>query len=92
MGVKHEVEIRTDSTAAKAMASRRGVGKVRHIEVAELWIQDKVSSGAMRVYKVKGTENPADALTKSVGKDELHVHCEFAKLRSTDGRQAGDTL
>ncbi len=74
----------TDSTAAKAMASRRGVGNVRHIEVGDLWIQDKVSKGVMKIRKVKGTENPSDALTKSVGKDEMFVHCEFASVPDMD--------
>ena len=32
VGAKQEFEIHTDSTAAKAMASRRGVGKVWHID------------------------------------------------------------
>ena len=88
VGTKHDVVIYTDSTAAKAMASRRGVGKVRHIEVAELWVQDRVGKGEMRIRKVKGTENPADALTKGVGKEELAVHCEFACLKEEDGRHA----
>ena len=35
-------EVIIDSSAAKGIASRRGLGKVRHIEVHQLWLQDKV--------------------------------------------------
>ena len=31
-------EVLTDSNAARAMASRRGLGKTRHIEVRRLWL------------------------------------------------------
>ena len=33
--------IHTDSSAAKGISSRRGLGKVRHIEVNQFWIQGK---------------------------------------------------
>ncbi len=42
IGVYVGVNICTDASAAKGIASRRGLGKVRHIDVSQLWIQDKV--------------------------------------------------
>ena len=39
LGVKLDVRVCTDATTGKAMASRRGLGKVRQIAVNELWIQ-----------------------------------------------------
>ena len=39
------IEIKTDASAAIGIASRRGLGRVRHIEVAQLWIQEKVAQG-----------------------------------------------
>ena len=86
MSVKQDVEINTDSAATKAIATRRGVGKVRHIEVAELWIQERVSKKEMRIRKVKGKENPADAMTKYVGKEEIECHCRSVNLRDKEGR------
>ena len=32
MGVEADIEINTDASAAKGIASRKGVGRVRHIE------------------------------------------------------------
>ena len=37
------IEMFTDSSAARGIASRRGLGKVRHIAVCQLWLQDKVN-------------------------------------------------
>ncbi len=38
-----EVHVMVDSTAAKAIASRNGLGKVRHLEVRYFWVQDATS-------------------------------------------------
>ena len=32
----------TDSSAAKGIASRKGVGKVKHLSLKELWVQDAI--------------------------------------------------
>ena len=38
-----KVHIKTDASAAIGIASRRGMGKVRHIETNQLWLQEKVT-------------------------------------------------
>ena len=53
LGYEVKIRIRTDASAAKGIASRRGLGKVRHIEVSQLWLQEKVTTGAIEVMKVK---------------------------------------
>ncbi len=58
------VELLTDSSSAKSFASRRGVGKLRHIDLKELWFQEAVKNGKVRLSKVAGELNPADILTK----------------------------
>ena len=94
MGVLGELEVDltsgvyecyTDSSAAKAMASRRGSGRIRHIEVRHLWLQDEVARGVVKVLKIKGTENPADVGTKFLSKTDMaeklrriNVRVEFA--------------
>jgi hypothetical protein len=66
MKMKAVVKVRTDSTAAKAMTWRRGVGRTRHLDVKFLWVQAAVSEGKITIEKVKGKENPADVLTKYI--------------------------
>ena len=58
------VEVATDSSAAKSFASRRGLGRNRHVEVKWLWLQQAVADGKVRLKKIHGTLNPADILTK----------------------------
>ena len=58
------IEAATDSSAAKSYASRRGAGRVRHVEVRQLWLQQAVADGKFRLVKIPGLENPADVLTK----------------------------
>ena len=64
----------SDSSAARGIAARRGLGKVRHIEVCQLWLQEKVQEGKVRLMRVKGIDNPADVLTKHVGSEVLTKH------------------
>ena len=71
LGMGTKVKIHTDASAAKGIASRRGLGKVRHIEVNQLWVQEKVAKGEIDLIKIPGTENRADALTKYVEGDKL---------------------
>ena len=63
--------LKTDSEAAKSFVSRRGLGRMRHIEVRELWLQEEGRKGLVTVAKVSGKENPADLMTKFLGKAEV---------------------
>ena len=52
VGISSNVKIITDATAARGMAQRKGLGAVRHVEVHQLWIQDKVQSKEICVEEV----------------------------------------
>ena len=65
----------SDASAARSVASRRGLGKVRHLHTRYLWIQDAVASRALSRRCILGTSNPADAFTKALSKDALDGHC-----------------
>ena len=64
LGWKAEVRLWTDSSAAKAVANRRGLGKLRHVELKWLWVQDMAKEGRVKLKTVWGEENVADHLTK----------------------------
>ena len=72
--LKGSLVLATDASAAKAIAQRRGLGKVRHIEVNPLWLQEHVSNGIFEVIKVNGSDNPADMLTKHLANDDMNKH------------------
>ena len=52
-----------DSSAARGIASRAGVGKMKHLAVRQLWIQEKVREGRVAVSWISRGQNSADALT-----------------------------
>jgi len=71
---KISIRVKTDSSAAKGIANRKGLGKVRHIEINQLWLQDKCRSGAIEIVKVDGVDNLADCLTKYVDSEGIAKH------------------
>ena len=73
MGLSTPVCVWTDSSAALGIATRSGLGKLRHLETHMLWVHEKVRVGAIAVRKVRGDVNPADLFTKHLpSKDKLH--------------------
>ena len=84
--VNCNIVLKSDASAAIAIASRRGLGKVRHIEVCQLWLQDKVRRGDISVVKVGTHENIADALTKYVSRDIMCSHMRNTSQHLVSGR------
>lgn len=60
------LKLGTDSTAARGVCNRLGVGRIRHLELRFLWLQDKIEKGELTTYKLPGELNPADLGTKYV--------------------------
>ena len=85
-GVVMEGRLSTDSSAGKGIASRLGLGKVRHLDVEDLWVQQKVRDGSVQLLKVAGVDNPADIFTKYVASDLLVKMLAKLKLGLIDGR------
>ena len=58
-----KLELRTDASAARGVILRQGVGKVRHLHVKQLGIQEAVAEGELEVIKIPRAQNCSDALT-----------------------------
>ena len=86
--VEATITIKSDATAAIAIASRRGLGKVRHIEVCQLWLQERVRQGEIKVEKVNTSENAADALTKYVSRSIMDMHISVTNQGARGGRHS----
>ena len=82
------LHVHTDATAAIGIARRKGLGKIRHLDVTDLWIQDKIRSGAIRLSKVPGSENMADVLTKYVERKIMDAAINRMGLVPASGRPA----
>ena len=60
-----DMVLRADATAAIGIVRRRGLDKIRHLSVGDLWVQQRVQSRALQVEKIGGRDNSADLMTKS---------------------------
>lgn len=80
------VNMLPDATTGKTLASRRRLGKVRHIEVSELWVQEAVKKERVELVKIKGTFNSADLFTKHVDRSTLDRMVEGLRGMHEDGR------
>ena len=78
--------VRVDATASKAIASRRGVERVKHLHTQVLWVQEAVARREVTIVKVPGVENPVDMETKHLAQREMHECLKRAGCRTTGGR------
>ena len=62
-----QIVVKGDASAALGIVGRRGLGKIRHIDVSHLWVQERAATKQIKYEKVKGTVNVADMLTKKLG-------------------------
>ena len=85
-GVESSGVAYADSSAALAIANRKGAGKLRHINVSALWIQEKQDLHQLEMRKILGTENPADLMTKYLARSVMDSHFEFLSQRRESGR------
>ena len=60
---------------------RKGLGKLRHIEVNKLWTQDKIQRGELGIEKIDGKTNLADFLTKPADRESMEVHITGSSLK-----------
>ena len=80
------LEVSTDSSAAKGVAVRRGVGKLRHLETGSLWVQAAVAAKRFILSKVDGKKNEADLMTKFVDRATLVRHLQALHLKMSRQR------
>ena len=78
--------VRVDATAWKAIASRRGVERVRHLRTQVLWVQEAVTRRELTIANVPGVENPADMGTKHLAQRKMHECLKRTGCHITGGR------
>ncbi len=89
LGLEMAVRVWTDSSATIGICSRRGLGKLRHIDTQCLWIQQKVREKEFELRKVRGEMNPADLCTKYLpGFTKIQSLAELFGCQFRGGRAA----
>ena len=92
MEITFDILLRTDATAALGVVNRRGVGKTRHIDTQELWLQNHMRSREMEVQKVAGEEDAKGILTKNVKPEVLEKHVAEMEFTKTTRREMDDEV
>ena len=64
MGVNLGATLEGDSAACKGILSRQGSGRVKHLEVRQLWVQALIRDGKLQYAKIPRNVNTADSQAK----------------------------
>ena len=86
LGFDIAVRIHSDVCAAIGIACRRGLGQIKHLDVEDLWVQQKIRDRSVDLVEVLGAENPADILTKDVAADLFNKMFQHIATVYLDGR------
>ena len=64
-------EVYVDSSAALSVTQKRGNGKMRHVRIGQLWVQEMAEQEELCFCKVKGEENLAGLGTKHLPRRKI---------------------
>ena len=85
-GVSVHLKVLSDASAAIGMVRRLGLGKVRHLATADLWIQQRVRDGSVCVSKCPGALTCSDLMTKYKSRQDLLRQTAMMGFRQIPGR------
>ena len=85
-GIELKIRLHVDASAALGILQRQGVGRVRHLDVGVLWLQEKQLRRLIELTKVLGTRNPADLMTKNLTREQLDQYAEMLGFKVEEGR------
>lgn len=71
LGYAPKIEIQMDASSAIAIGSRHVLGRVRQMDVKNLWLQQLTATRCVSLVKVKGTEHPPYIDTKHLSRKSL---------------------
>ena len=63
----------TDSSSARQLCNRQGVGKVRHLSGKLLWVQTQVQNGSVEMVQMPTAYNVGDIGTKSLAEKNFSL-------------------
>ena len=75
-----------DASAALGIIGRTGLGKMRHIDTSYLWLQQQSIKDKLKLWKVLGTENPADMNAKGLNEALINKYVEMLSMEHREGR------
>ena len=86
LGDDGELQMHMDASAAIGIIERKGLCKMRHLDLNNLWIQEQQARMAIPTEKVGGTNNIADLMTKHVSAAEIDKYITMMSQEFREGR------
>ena len=97
LGILCGMNLHLGASATMGLVNRRGLGKAKHVDMQNLWIQEASKSGRFVKKKVGTSVNPADLTTKPLPKPKIEqlmslMGYEFVKgeTGALKGRASGE--
>ena len=87
-GIPVTLTVKSDAVAAIGIVKRQGLGRVRHLAVGDLWVQQRSKKGEVKFIKLDGKANTSDMLTKPVERDIIDKHMKTLGLEFRAGRNS----
>jgi hypothetical protein len=79
------IRIHSDSSAARGIVQRQGPGKLRHLDIKDLWIQEFIRTKKAEIVKVLTDVNWADIGTKPLPKARLEELLAMMPITRREG-------
>ena len=66
-----ELDVFSDSSAARGFACKQGLSRMKHLQIRFLWVQQEVYANRLKLRAIKTECNTADLLTKGLSPGRL---------------------
>ena len=85
VGLNGNIKLFSDSSSARGACTRQGVGKIRHLAVRTLWLQQAIQEGRVAVGAIPGKENTADLGTKVLDRKTMLKYMRMLGMAAGHG-------
>ena len=75
------LEVYIDSSSTLQFICKRGLGRLRHIRIRELWLQDQLRLGTIKLVKIPSQDNVADIMTRRLTPKKFQEQARRLGLR-----------
>ena len=88
-GRRCQVNLYLDSSAARGIITRQGVGRVKHLQIRALFLQELHKQGTLSVHPVGTKENTADIGTKPLSGKRIKLLLHWLGFQDENNEPVG---
>ena len=88
-GKRCQVNLYLDSSAARGIITRQGVGRVKHLQIRTLFLQELHKQGTLSVHPVGTKENTADIGTKPLSGKRIKLLLHWLGFQDENNEPVG---